>query len=77
VACHRRYFRGLAEKLTADLGYEPRVRRRGRFRYAREHEADEVTRNVLTALRRSFITPLDRGDIKDLITSRWTMPSMR
>jgi uncharacterized protein len=24
---------------------------------------------VLTALRRSFITPLDRGDIKDLITS--------
>jgi uncharacterized protein len=37
--------------------------------YAREHEADEVTRNVLTALRRSFITPLDRGDIKDLITS--------
>jgi predicted phosphate transport protein (TIGR00153 family) len=37
--------------------------------YVREHEADEVTRNVLTALRRSFITPLDRGDIKDLITS--------
>jgi predicted phosphate transport protein (TIGR00153 family) len=37
--------------------------------YAREHEADEVTRNVLTALRRSFITPLDRGDIKDLISS--------
>jgi uncharacterized protein Yka (UPF0111/DUF47 family) len=24
---------------------------------------------VLTALRRTFITPLDRGDIKDLITS--------
>jgi predicted phosphate transport protein (TIGR00153 family) len=37
--------------------------------YAREHEADAVTRNVLTALRRSFITPLDRGDIKDLISS--------
>lgn len=35
----------------------------------RENEADEVTREVLTALRRSFITPLDRGDIKDLITS--------
>ncbi len=35
----------------------------------RETEADEVTREVLTALRRSFITPLDRGDIKDLITS--------
>jgi uncharacterized protein Yka (UPF0111/DUF47 family) len=36
---------------------------------AREDEADEITREVLTALRRSFITPLDRGDIKDLITS--------
>jgi uncharacterized protein len=35
----------------------------------REHEADEITREVLTALRRTFITPLDRGDIKDLITS--------
>jgi hypothetical protein len=35
----------------------------------RENEADEITREILTALRRSFITPLDRGDIKDLITS--------
>ncbi|MGC1683258.1 MAG: DUF47 domain-containing protein [Pseudolabrys sp.] len=35
----------------------------------REAEADELTREVLTALRRTFITPLDRGDIKDLITS--------
>jgi predicted phosphate transport protein (TIGR00153 family) len=35
----------------------------------REAEADEIAREVLTALRRTFITPLDRGDIKDLITS--------
>jgi uncharacterized protein len=35
----------------------------------RENEADEIAREVLTALRRTFITPLDRGDIKDLITS--------
>jgi uncharacterized protein len=35
----------------------------------REAEADELTREVLTALRRTFITPLDRGDIKDLIAS--------
>jgi hypothetical protein len=35
----------------------------------RENEADEITREVLTALRRTFITPLDRGDIKDLISS--------
>jgi predicted phosphate transport protein (TIGR00153 family) len=35
----------------------------------RENEADDIAREVLTALRKSFITPLDRGDIKDLITS--------
>jgi predicted phosphate transport protein (TIGR00153 family) len=35
----------------------------------REHDADIVTRDVLIAVRRSFITPFDRGDIKDLITS--------
>ena len=35
----------------------------------REHDADDVTREVLIAVRRSFITPFDRGDIKDLITS--------
>src|SRR6266545_4293496 len=35
----------------------------------REHEADNVTREVLIAVRRTFITPFDRGDIQDLITS--------
>ena len=35
----------------------------------REQEADEITREVLTAVRRTFITPFDRSDIKDLITS--------
>ncbi|MEX2744539.1 DUF47 domain-containing protein [Rhizobium mongolense] len=34
-----------------------------------ENEADEITREVLLAIRRSFITPFDRGDIKDLIQS--------
>ena len=34
-----------------------------------ESEADEITREVLLAVRRSFITPFDRGDIKDLIQS--------
>jgi predicted phosphate transport protein (TIGR00153 family) len=34
-----------------------------------EHEADEITREVLLAVRRTFITPFDRGDIKDLISS--------
>jgi predicted phosphate transport protein (TIGR00153 family) len=35
----------------------------------REHDADNVTREVLIAVRRTFIAPFDRGDIKDLITS--------
>ncbi|MDQ4060609.1 MAG: DUF47 domain-containing protein [Pseudomonadota bacterium] len=34
-----------------------------------EQAADDVTREVLLSVRRSFITPFDRGDIKDLITS--------
>jgi predicted phosphate transport protein (TIGR00153 family) len=35
-----------------------------------EHEsrADEITREVLVAVRRSFITPFDRTDIQDLIS---------
>ncbi len=34
-----------------------------------ENEADAITAQVLLAVRRSFITPFDRGDIKDLIQS--------
>jgi len=36
---------------------------------ALEDKADQITREVLLAIRRSFITPFDRGDIKDLIQS--------
>lgn len=36
---------------------------------ALEEQADAITREVLQAVRRSFITPFDRGDIKDLIQS--------
>jgi predicted phosphate transport protein (TIGR00153 family) len=35
----------------------------------REHDADIITRDVLIAVRRTFITPFDRGAIKELITS--------
>ena len=35
----------------------------------REHDADDVTREVLIAVRRIFITPFDRGSIRDLITA--------
>lgn len=34
-----------------------------------ENDADSITREVLTAVRRTFITPFDRGDIKNLITA--------
>ena len=48
-------------------------RRRGQPNYQtvmdREHDADDVTREVLIAVRRTFITPFDRGNIRDLITS--------
>jgi predicted phosphate transport protein (TIGR00153 family) len=37
--------------------------------FQREAEADEVTRQVLVAVRRTFITPFDRTDIQDLVTS--------
>jgi len=35
----------------------------------REQEADDITREVMEAVRRTFITPFDRSDIQDLISS--------
>ena len=35
----------------------------------REQDADNITRQIFVAVRRTFITPFDRGDIQDLITS--------
>src|SRR5437868_982469 len=34
-----------------------------------EHQADEVIREVLTAVRKTFLTPFDRGSITSLIGS--------
>jgi predicted phosphate transport protein (TIGR00153 family) len=34
-----------------------------------EEEADAITREVLLAVRRSFITPFDRSDVKELTSS--------
>ena len=54
---------------------EPARRRRGRRAAIAskivelEQQADEITREVMLAVRKSFITPFDRGDIKDLIQS--------
>ena len=35
----------------------------------REHEADDIIRNVLTTVRRTFLTPFDRGAITSLIAA--------
>jgi predicted phosphate transport protein (TIGR00153 family) len=58
-----------AESLIKLLNGREDVARCAKEIAEREHEADEITREVLVALRRTFITPLDRGDIKNLITS--------
>jgi uncharacterized protein len=58
-----------AQALSAMLKGGDDVLRYCREISRRENEADEITREVMTALRKTFITPLDRGDIKDLITS--------
>jgi predicted phosphate transport protein (TIGR00153 family) len=58
-----------AEALRALLDGGEAVRRNALVIAQREAEADEITRLVLTAVRRTFITPFDRGDITGLITS--------
>lgn len=35
----------------------------------KEHEADDITREAHLAVRRTFITPFDRSDIRDLISA--------
>jgi predicted phosphate transport protein (TIGR00153 family) len=45
------------------------VQRYAREIVMREEEADGITREVLLAVRRTFITPFDRSDIQDLIQS--------
>ena len=43
--------------------------RRCREVMSAELKADDITREVMVAIRTSFITPFDRADIKNLITS--------
>jgi predicted phosphate transport protein (TIGR00153 family) len=58
-----------AQALRAMLEGGPAIERNFKIVMEREHEADNVTREVLIAVRRTFITPFDRGNIRDLITS--------
>ncbi|MGK9260854.1 DUF47 domain-containing protein [Sinorhizobium meliloti] len=68
-ADHSRAVMGAAEALNALLAGGPDIESHCDRIVALENEADEITREVLLAVRRSFITPFDRGDIKDLIQS--------
>jgi len=45
------------------------VEANGKRIFELEDQADGITREVMLALRKSFITPFDRNDIKDLIQS--------
>jgi predicted phosphate transport protein (TIGR00153 family) len=58
-----------AKALRAMLEGGEAVEEHCRIVMQRERDADEATREVLIAIRRTFITPFDRIDIKDLITS--------
>src|SRR5262245_42090463 len=58
-----------AEALTRVLRGGDQVEHYCKVISDRETEADAVTREVLTAVRRTFITPFDRTDIQDLVSS--------
>jgi predicted phosphate transport protein (TIGR00153 family) len=58
-----------AEALREVLKGGPGVAEACRKVMAHENEADAVAREVLLLVRRSFITPFDRSDIKDLINT--------
>jgi predicted phosphate transport protein (TIGR00153 family) len=67
-AQHSRTVVAGAEALRAMLDGGDATPQQYRLVMERESEADAATREVLIAVRRTFITPFDRGDIKDLIT---------
>jgi predicted phosphate transport protein (TIGR00153 family) len=58
-----------AEALRAMLEGGEAIKHNYQIVMDREQDADEATREVLIAVRRTFITPFDRGNIRDLITS--------
>ncbi|MFL6797962.1 MAG: DUF47 domain-containing protein [Xanthobacteraceae bacterium] len=58
-----------AEALQGALRGGDDVERYCRIVSDRENDADAVTRDVLIAVRRTFITPFDRSDIQDLVSS--------
>lgn len=66
---HARAIVGGAQALRAMLEGGNAISSQFAIVMQREHDADDATREILIAVRRTFITPFDRGDIKDLTTS--------
>jgi predicted phosphate transport protein (TIGR00153 family) len=58
-----------AARALNDLLAGKDVEANGKLIFKLEDDADAITRDVMLALRKSFITPFDRNDIKDLIQS--------
>jgi uncharacterized protein len=58
-----------AEALRALMRDGTMIEHYSKVIFDHEAEADEITRQVLTAVRRTFITPFDRSDIQSLTTS--------
>src|ERR1043166_4179886 len=67
AACHHRSRRGEALRVLLQDGERTEYYCKRIFEH--EAEADEITRQVLGAVRRTFITPFDRTDIQDLASS--------
>jgi uncharacterized protein len=68
-ARHSRTLVAGASALERLLEGGPAMQDHAREIVAREQEADDIAREVLLAVRRTFITPFDRGDIQELIQS--------
>jgi predicted phosphate transport protein (TIGR00153 family) len=68
-AAHSKVLVAGAEAMRAMLDGGEAVEQHCKTVMDREHDADDITREVRIAVRRTFITPFDRGDITDLITS--------
>ena len=68
-AQHSRAIVAGAEALRAMMEGGEAIARNYQVVMDRENDADNATREVLIAVRRTFITPFDRGNIRDLITS--------
>jgi len=68
-AQHSRAIVAGAEALRAMMEGGESIARNYQVVMDRENDADNATREVLIAVRRTFITPFDRGNIRDLITS--------